>query len=348
MARDFRRQLDSAQNFSANSPVSFELPRDSVYKEILLHLEMNLTTAAGGALDGFFDGFPWTLLKRIELIADGKDTIKSIDGASAVDLNWFDYGTFPDVEESTLGAAADGGNQEFLLMLPLESIGMLEPMKTYHDARKNSSLELRLTFGAGAADLASTATNVTIATYRITPYAQEILDLGIDSRFAVNQEILQNIAFPTNTGTDRRFRLNVGNAYRQIMVDERDQNSRAKVDRITEYRLIENGTFTRRRWPKGLLKLHNDMKLIAGGGGLALGDAPTMPDRASGAATPATGRAGGKRTGLAMIDIAEDGREDSMIDTLGFSDLSLHLDWNGANVTDLIRIVTRQWVPTIR
>ncbi len=338
--RDFRRQLDSAQSFSANAPISFDLPRDSVYKEIALLLEVQVTTIAGGAFSGFFDGSPWTLLKRIELIADGKDTIKSYDGGTLVDINMFDFGTYPPTALMTLGASATTGLLRFIAIISLEAKGMLMPQHTWLDARKLSSLELRVTFGAGIADLAATTTNATLDTYRITPFGHEILDVAGESTFSIAQEVMTSQAFPTNTGTQRKFRLNVGNAYSRILISTRDSNARAGVNRLLRIALIENGIFTRRNWDAGLLKLHNS--LVYAPSNFNLGSAPNIPGSST------TGRAGGFRDNIYSLNIAEDGAENSLLDTRGYSDLSLELDWDGPNTTDLIRFTPRIYVPAAR
>lgn len=349
MARDFRRQLDSFIDFAANQPKSFEIPTDSVYKEIMLLLQMKVSTGVAGAFDGFFDGSPWTNIKRIELIDGNGNNIKSYDGIALHDLNWFDFGIYSPTEEMTLGASTDTGTMHFGLIISLESVLMQLPQNTWLDSRKFSSIELRITFGAGMADLASSVAVTTLDTYRLTPFGQEILDVTEESKFSINKEILTTHAFPTNTATDKQFKLNVGNAFRAIVLGTRDSNNRSALasnDRFTKLVLKENGTFDRRTWDVAALKIHNAIRLIQGGGGLGLGEAPGIPNTPAGG--PTSGLAGGLRSGLLYLDIAEDGAENSMLDTLGFSSLNLHADWTGANTTDLVRILTREYQPFVR
>jgi len=350
--RDVRRQLDSAQTFTASSPVSFDLPRDNVYKEIELFMAFNIVTAAGGAVTTPFEHSPWTLIKRVELVADGKDTIKSYDGATLHDINWHDFGIYTPTEDFEIGASADTGNNRFGLIMSLESVGMEFPQHTWLDARRLSSLELRITWGA-AADVATTMTNTTI-TASITPWGHEILDVDPKSQFSINQEVMTQFAFPTNSATQRRFRLNVANAYRRILINTKDSNARATVDRMQMIRLVENGIFYRRIWDAGLIKIHNALKHGATGIKMeasAATDAsehPLFPEIAEAAGNPTQGVAGGYRSGQYMIDIAEDGSENSLLDTRGYSDLSLELDWNGANTTDLMRITPSIYIPSFR
>ncbi len=354
MARDIRRQLDSAQNFSTNAPVSFDLPRDNVYKEIGLYMNVNVATAAASTTGAQFEHGPWGNLKRIELIADGKDVIKSYDGASLSDINWFDRGVFTPTEDMTLAASQDTGALRFGLIMSMEAVGMEFPQHTWLDARKLSSLELRITWGTGSADIFSGPVGTVTVTQSITPWGHEILDIDPKSTFSINQEAMTQFAFPTNSATGRRFRLNVGNAYRRILISTKDQSGRAAVDRLLLARLIENGIFNRRVWDMGWLKIHNALKKGVGGINLvasAINAHPLFPNVASAAspnANPTTGVAGGYRSGVYMIDLAEDGSENSLLDTSGYSDLSLELDWNGANATDLIRFTPSIYLPSVR
>jgi len=354
MSRDVWRQLDSAQNFSANAPVSFDLPRDNIYKEILLYMSFNATTIAGGALTTAFERAPWTDVRRIDLIADGKDTIKSYDGATLHDINFWDFGIYSPLEDIEIGAAGDTGNVRAGLIMSLEAIGMEFPQHTWHDARRNSSLEMRITWGAGLADLYTTVTNATLVQQQITLFGHEILDIDPKSTFSVNQEIMNIFTYPTNAAVQRRFRLNVANAYRRILISSVTAAGTIAIDRLLAIRLIENGLFYRRNWDAGALKIYNSMKKRPTGIKLeaaAAGDAsenPLFPNNVNALGNPVTGIAGGYRFGQYMLDIAEDGAESSMLDTRGYSDLSLELDWNGANVTDQIKITPSIYIPSFR
>lgn len=361
MSRDMRRVADSPQNFAANSPISFTLPVTSVYKEINLLLEYAASTGVGGALVApIFDRSPWTAIKRIELIADGRDTIKSYDGGTLLDINHWDFGEYPPTQIAALGASASNGTTtkplSHLLTISLESVGMMPefdpqtgkiiggPNMTLLDARKLSGLELRITFGAGLADIFTTVTApATLDLYRITPLTHEILDISRENSFAVNQEIMSSQAFPTNTATDKGFRQNVGNAYRRSFISSVDQNARAAVDRLTEITLEENGTFNRRIWDAGAIKQHNSRN-----GQLAVGMGNGVAPTATPAINGTQGKNGGNRLGLYVVDIAEDGKVASLLDTRGYSDLQYKLDWDGANTTDLIRITNTIIVPNLR
>lgn len=366
MARDMRRTLAATQNFAASAPISFELPNTAVLKEINLALEYAASTGVGGALTTPFDRAPWTLIKRIELIADGGMAIKSYDGGTLLDINQWDFGEYPPSQVADLGASATNGTAAeplfHVLTMSLESVGMREdmndkgevvggPQMTFLDARshKIQSLELKITFGAGLADVFTTTAVATLDRFSITPWSQEILDLAKDSTFATNQEIMTSRSFPSNTNTEHQIKLNTGNAYRRIFVSTVDQNARAAVERLEKITLKENGTFDRRIWNAGVLK-----NWMAVHRRLALGLDPANPatlTRAIPRMIPAigtTGKQGGNRAGFFCLDICEDGRVSSLLDTRGFNDLSLFFDWDGANTTDLLRICPTVILPNAR
>jgi len=366
MARDMRRQLAAGQPFAASSPISFDLPVTAVYKSINISLEYAMSTGVAGAAAIPFERAPWTNIKRIDLVADGRDVIKSYDGGTLLDINHLDYGEYPPSQIVDLGASASNGTVTFPLWHNLQidlrlprfvpdfnlKTGQFEGGEnlTLLDARKLSSLELRVTFGAGEADLYATDTAPnTLDRYVVTPWGHELLDISRDTSFPLNVESMTSTAFPTTTATDRAFKHNVGNAYRRILISTVDANARNPVNRIGTIILQENGTFNRRRWDAG--NLAACMARLSIAEGLDPANPATLA-RAIPRMLPVVettqGKNGGNRRGLYLLDIAEDNRLGSLLDTRGFSALETLLSWDGANTTDLIRFTTNVIVPNVR
>lgn len=375
MARDQRRQLAASQVFNANSLISFDLPVTSVLSEINLNLEYAVSTGVGGALNTEFERAPWTLIKRIDLVADGRDTIKSYDGGSLLDINHWDYGEYPPSQIVDIGASLTNGTPTYplhhTLTINLKSPGMLPELNpktgmseggenlTLLDCRKFNSLELRVTFGSfgatGSNDVYATATApFTLDLFRLTPWSKEILDLSRDSAFAVNQEIMSVTAFPTTAATDKAFKLNVGNPLRRLFYSTVDSNSRNPVNRLNAIKLLENGTFFRRVQAAALVLNRNAIH-APGNTGLAPGLDPANPvtlvraiPRMNPVIETTQGQNGGNRRGFYVVEIAEDNRVGSLLDTRGFSSLESVLSWDGPNTTDLLRTITNYIVPNIR
>lgn len=359
MARDMRRQLAAGQPAAASSPVSFDLPVTAVYKSINLSLEY--AVGSGGTTTTPFERAPWTNIKRIDLVADGRDVIKSYDGGTLLDINHLDYGLYPpsQIVDGTIGSTTFPlwHNLSIDLRLPrfvpdfnMKS-GQFEGGEnlTLLDARKLSSLELRVTFGAGMADLYSVVGTGTLDRFVVTPWGHELLDISKDTSFPLNVESMTSTAFPTNTASDRAFKHNVGNAYRRIFISTVDQNARNPVNRVGKIILQENGTFNRRVWDAG--NLAASMARLAIAEGLDPANPATLV-RAIPRMLPVVettqGKNGGYRRGLYLVDIAEDNRVSSLLDTRGFSALETLLSWDGANTTDLVRFTTNFVVPNVR
>lgn len=357
--RDMRRQLAAGQPFAASSPISFDLPVTAVYKSINLSLEYAI--GAGGTTTTPFERAPWTNIKRIDLVADGRDVIKSYDGGSLLDINHIDYGAYPpsQIVDGTIGTVAfplwhnlqidlqlPGFEKEFNLKSGTFSGG---ESLTLLDARKLSSLELRVTFGAGMADLYSVVGTGTVDRFVVTPWGHELLDMERETAFPLNVESMTSTAFPTASATDRQFKLNVGNAYRRLILSTVDSNARNPVNRLGTLILQENGTFNRRRWDAG--NLAAAMGRLQMQPGLDPANPATLV-RAIPRLTPVVettqGKNGGNRRGLYLLDIAEDDRVGSLLDTRGFSALEVLLSWDGANTTDLVRIISNFLVPNVR
>lgn len=366
MARDMRRQLAAGQPFASQSPISFDLPVTAVYKSINLALEFAASTAAASTLTTPFERAPWTNIKRIDLVADGRDVIKSYDGGTLLDINHLDYGEYPPSQIVDLAASQATGSVAFPLwhnlQIDLRLPGFLPEFNldtrqfeggenlTLLDARKLSSLELRVTFGAGLADIFATLTGTTtLDRFVVTPWGHELLDIGKDTAFPLNVETMTSTAFPTTAATDRSFKHNVGNAYRRLIYSTVDQNARNPVNRLGRLVLQENGTFNRRVWDVG--NLAAAMARL----GMAEGLDPANPAtlvRAIPRLTPVVettqGKNAGNRRGLYLLDIAEDDKVGSLLDTRGFSALESLLSWDGANTTDLLRITSNFIVPNVR
>jgi len=353
----------TGEHRAANSPISYKLPVDAVYREINLSLEVANSTGVGGALTlnaPVWDRIPWTAIKRIELIADGKDTIKSYDGGTLFDLNEIDFGVYQDTQIASIGASLTNGTPTYplwhALTISMESRGMVPevdpktgkvvggPSSTLLDARKFSSLELRITFGAGQADIYNVVTAPsTLDRYFVTPWGLEVIDLDPSSSFAVNQEYMTSTAFPTTTATGRKFDLNVGNAYRALLLSSVDSNARAAVDRLAKFDLKENGVFSRRVVDAGFLKMLNFRESLSPEGyGLGAGAPTGIPTIST-----TQGKNSAGRLGVYYLNIAEDGRVGSLLDTRSYSSLALFVDYDGANTTDLFRICSRQILPNI-
>lgn len=83
-----------------NGTKTLELPRNNIYRA--LTLKLSGTCAKGGtAPSGKKSLTPYRLIKRIEIVANGKDVIKSIPFSILYIQNKYDFGVKPDMTDVT-------------------------------------------------------------------------------------------------------------------------------------------------------------------------------------------------------------------------------------------------------
>ena len=165
MPQAVRRRKQVTVNYQANNKVSERLSRGMVYREIYLYL-YGAPTVAGGANTkaATLQGDDWAVVKRIELIANNTDVIRSLSGNQLWWLNHFLYGVQPHVTP-ILGDGATA-NPPFCsaLLLWLWSPRSVRPMDTALDARELSDLKIEITWG-DFADINAAATAWTTEPY---------------------------------------------------------------------------------------------------------------------------------------------------------------------------------------
>jgi hypothetical protein len=94
MARVLRRRIGVIP-FVANTIQRLELPRNHVYKGLLLRLSATVTVA-GGAADGVLnDEQPMSLLRDVKIVRNGSEILQSLDGGTLFRLAHFEWGTPP-------------------------------------------------------------------------------------------------------------------------------------------------------------------------------------------------------------------------------------------------------------
>lgn len=143
MAFNLFRRLGTI-SYEKNGIKSFDLPRNYAYRKILLKL--NATVSIVTAATTSYTEAAWKLIRKIEVIAGGKDAIVTIDGPALARMAHFFNGVVP--VSSTVPTAV-GASQSFEAFLPIdfESIRSVKPIDTLLNAfmLKNSTLELKIT-----------------------------------------------------------------------------------------------------------------------------------------------------------------------------------------------------------
>ena len=209
MPQQIRNRNQKTVAYSAGNKVSEDLSRGMVYRELQLTLAGQLTaTTANNVYANILRGDEWALVKKIEIIANGTQTIKSLSGASLRWLNFFWFGSSPQISP-LLGAGGANPTFESTMILPFWMPRSVRPIDTCLDSRILSDLKVEITWGSHT-DIAAAATGFTTApTLRV----DSLEAFGIDGQFAMWRlwEIEKTI---TATTANYQVQLPVGGMFR--------------------------------------------------------------------------------------------------------------------------------------
>lgn len=216
---------------------SMDLPRKDLYREIELRLavNVNITTLGTPAL---FAHSPSKWLSRIELIADGKDTIKSISARATVLKNFFLFGNYPRRTVPTLAAGDNYFYQTLLLALAMPHSA--REIDTLIDSSLLSTFELRLTWGPITAGFVTPPTTYTVPVMNSSVHLLSAINLS-EGPLALSVYKEGQLEIPvTASTTNLQALLPIGNLYRGILIEaEKDGEA---VDNLINRVTIQSGT----------------------------------------------------------------------------------------------------------
>lgn len=156
MAQQVRRRHQKNITYEENSKTSELLGRGMVYRELYFKLRGQIDVANTENIIGSMTvGNEWGVVKRIEIIANNTDVLRSISGNQLWWLNYFMYGNPPHVEpglgDYMAGTTAQPGTADpdfaSWLIMPFWMPRSLRPMDTALDARELSDLKVEITWG---------------------------------------------------------------------------------------------------------------------------------------------------------------------------------------------------------
>ncbi len=224
--QSFRRKL-APIDFAANQVRSLELPRNYALRHLDLWLDGTATIAAAATAGTPRDSSPAQLIKRIEIIRDGSETIKAIDFETLHRLTQRRYGVRPRIDSLPSGFAqitAEPVECHARLNFAMWP-GHFRPMDTMLDASRAVTLHLQVTFGA-AADIMDDAFDgtVTVASVQLKTQTLEAMEVPADWRFNdFKEHLLQKQV--TAAATEFTFpNLRNGNYYRGFTIVTRRNN----------------------------------------------------------------------------------------------------------------------------
>lgn len=215
MGQQYRIKRRTHQvTLTENNVVTLDLPRGYDIESILLQVigTANIT-GAGAAVRAMA---PTQLIKRVELIADGKNTIASVPGwALAKNLGRDQYGVCTPPTGFAIAAYA----VEYNGVLDQCLVDGVRPKDSNLRTAGMSLLQLRITTGA-ATDLLTGAPAGTMTVFTLNVSTVETIELpdakgGITSPLYLQKRSYQDVSLPASNA-NQQIILPIGNALRGV------------------------------------------------------------------------------------------------------------------------------------
>ena len=328
MPQQARVRKQTVVDYSSGNKVQKSLSRGMVYRELLLELSLAPTLlAANNTTAKTLRGDEWAVVKKIEIIANGTDVIKSISGKALRWLNMIWNHAMPGLSAALGDGATANPACKSILVLPFWQSDSIRPIDTALDSSVLSDLQIAVTWGTFTdinADASAWTTQPTLTVFSKESFGFDQAPVFSNYRFF---EISQNIAA---TNGDLQVALPVGPVYRAftLLMDD------AGVEKT------------------GLL---NNLKLSSGTTIFADIDAFTLNDNftarmgmsrwVNGAEEMKQVSAKSSIQGVYHYDHVQDGYLSEGIDTVGLSEFLLRLDVTVGGGTTTALIVPHQIIP---
>lgn len=308
MAQQIRRRPQKTLAYESNGKDTEDLSRGMIYRELHLRLEGQLTVAAlNNTAAKTKRGDEWAVVKRIDIIANNTDVVKSISGTALWWFNFFMYGVRPKVTAAIADGATADPAFDSTLILPFWMPRSTRPIDTALDARELSDLKAEVTWGTHT-DINGDATGFTVEPTLEIHSLESFNVTGPFSQWRV-YEIQKDISA---TNPNFQIQLPVGPLYRGFMLNFTD----AGVDDVAILNNFKwkSGTTVFADIPGEVLRESNNIRM-----GLAREFAPSayVADRRG---------SDNLRGAWYFYDHVTDGFLTEGIDSLGFSELELELD----------------------
>lgn len=229
-----QRKLDRIE-YTANSIQTLDIPREHWDKKILLQLVGQCETESATPTKSPYN--PFEIIKRIEIIANGSQTIKSYSGKMLYLQNVFEHGCIPSrIQSPSLASQEDKAFGGALMLYLDKDKDYIETLLPTHVL---SSLQLKITWGTEIDIQTDVTDGLTIDNLYIYPLVTEELNKGQStSKIGVlkETELVKNLEASGWVEVD----MPVGNVYNQIALLTRN-NSLPSNTIISDYEIIKDG-----------------------------------------------------------------------------------------------------------
>ena len=327
-----------------NQISTFSLPRNYALVALEFELVADLTrtaTAADGG--GPADSAPAQLVRNLDVVVNGSDTIKHMDFATLHRKNQIQFGTRPRIYAEDWSGYANAADKVLKVASRL-SFAMpraVAQVDTLLDTSALSSLDLVVTWGAGLDTMNDTwpgaggsAEQVTVNDAKLHITAVEYIGVVAGTNFALWKE---NWLRKEVTGADSNFQVKLPFGsninYRSILI--KTHSDADQVDTIIPYTglatlskiTLKSGTEVYLYEVGQLLQVQNRLQ-----------HAMEVPERTGSAAALNHRLQELVLEGYYYIDFCRDGRLSEMLDTSMLSDLELSIEVANPGSADYVDV----------
>lgn len=244
--KPLKRRAGSLNYSSSGSVGTIELPRNYNYRKLMCRLSGSVIVSGGSGAGAPHVRAAYKAISRLELIANGRDTIFSLPAEIFEVFNRIDYGCAPSATHPSNDAAATYSfNASFIIDLAL--MRGVTPIDALFPAAGLSTLDLKVTWGAGS-DMFTGAVDFTSAAIQTTTefVVETFEETGaIPKGIAINK-IFQIDRVLAAASTRYQVQIPTGNSYRGFLIHTNVDN--VPVDTILDGVSVEAGTVVHQSW----------------------------------------------------------------------------------------------------
>lgn len=328
-----KQQSIPLTSFGAKSVV--QLGKGMQYREIMLRLSgaLTFTLAAQNAAADIGRGDEWSLIQRIDLIANGADVIRSFSGSQLRMINRLVYGTVPRLSATLGDGTTAAPTFDSTLTIPLWMFQCIRPVDTLLDSSKLADLRLEITTNT-AAGFSKNATPPTAVNATLDVHSYE--SFGLEGNFS-DTRIYQIQDTVPAANAARQILLPTTALYRGFFINTAAGSADTSADApssLTNIKL-QSGTQVFRDIPARVLRDWQRQRV---------GFAQELVQTTAGAAAVNGNKlACGKSTLLdedawLWFDLCQDGYLTEGIDTVGLSELVMELNIAAACTVTVIPV----------
>jgi len=322
--------------FTDNGVATIDLPRGFLGRSLFCRLSGTVTVGVANATAIVAES-PYPLIRRLEIIADGRDTIKSLTGQQLRAFTSFYYGGLPPF--TVPGVAIGAQPFAAFFVVPFESPLARSPIDTLLDTRRYEQIQLRITWGVGNGAAGATTDLLDGA----PTTTQVVSNCGLDvsmfqtaepsgELFSLFRQTYQEQIFTAST-TDFDFNIPVGNTIRSLLLRATTGDLVTAAGQIPTNAIIQDISLIADSAHFPVNRVLGAIVQEANAAEYRITD----PTSAAGLTVPA---------GYYLLDFAEDGMLTAALQTADIASLRLRLNVAfQAGSTNRIQVVANEIIP---